>query len=379
MRNQDECNGVRTALGDMPRNCSRPVLDFRRSWKLGSSSSYGPFGERAGCCIIDRPARLFPPRPASASPPPEPTAGTELGHKMQQPQPPQGEETKNSLGVKRSSNSLEGGGVSGELEARVKAPADVERLSDTDSDTSSQNTDTEDAPRELISSPAGSRIRLESGYHAVQGLRPTMEDAHVISGSFKVHETLSCSFYGVYDGHGGARVAQYAQENLHCLILNDPAFPQGKVEDAIRSGFQQIERALSEKAEREKWKDGSTAIVVITSTPNYLLPTWATPKGCSRCGGLMESHSRRLPIREAPADCGEREESNRGNGWVRLQRACFRHTGGVQGFGRSRCGCSSSFPLEARSSSLRVSPPSLPPPCLALCFARLVFSGAVSL
>ena len=49
-----------------------------------------------------------------------------------------------------------------------------------------------------------------------------MEDAHThILG---LPEDKSCAFLAVYDGHGGAKVAQYSCKYLHTRIANQPDF-----------------------------------------------------------------------------------------------------------------------------------------------------------
>ena len=34
-----------------------------------------------------------------------------------------------------------------------------------------------------------------------------------------------CSFFGVYDGHGGASCADYLRDNLHHFVVKDECFP----------------------------------------------------------------------------------------------------------------------------------------------------------
>jgi len=44
------------------------------------------------------------------------------------------------------------------------------------------------------------------------------------------------SFFGVFDGHGGANWADFLRDNLHCLIVQEDEFPSDPKE-AIRKGF----------------------------------------------------------------------------------------------------------------------------------------------
>ena len=46
----------------------------------------------------------------------------------------------------------------------------------------------------------------------------------------------ACSFFGVYDGHGGASCADFLRDNLHQFIIKEDCFPTDPVK-AINNGF----------------------------------------------------------------------------------------------------------------------------------------------
>ena len=81
-----------------------------------------------------------------------------------------------------------------------------------------------------------------------------MEDAHAAvldlqaEDAKKVFEAASAekrlSFFGVYDGHGGDRVAIYAGENIHKIVAKQDAFTEGSYEQALRDGFLATDRAI---------------------------------------------------------------------------------------------------------------------------------------
>jgi protein phosphatase 2C family protein 2/3 len=62
-----------------------------------------------------------------------------------------------------------------------------------------------------------------------------MEDAH--THLLAVPDDKQTAFFAVYDGHGGARVSQYAGINLHKKIVTHPAFSM--------SSFHSLERIRS--------------------------------------------------------------------------------------------------------------------------------------
>ncbi|CDW83297.1 serine threonine protein phosphatase [Stylonychia lemnae] len=69
-----------------------------------------------------------------------------------------------------------------------------------------------------------------------------------------------CSFFGVYDGHGGALCADFLRDNLHQYIFRDEFFPQNPRE-AIKRGFIEAERFFLEYAQQ------------VNLTENYQEPT----------------------------------------------------------------------------------------------------------
>ena len=52
------------------------------------------------------------------------------------------------------------------------------------------------------------------------------------------------SFFGVYDGHGGDKVALFAGENIHQIIAKQDAFKKGDIEQALKDGFLATDRAI---------------------------------------------------------------------------------------------------------------------------------------
>jgi len=78
-----------------------------------------------------------------------------------------------------------------------------------------------------------------------------------------------CSFFGVYDGHGGAQCADFLRDQLHQLIVKDEAFPEDP-RLAMERGFQEAERIFNTFAEKEAPletgqvdRSGSCAIIVL--------------------------------------------------------------------------------------------------------------------
>mmetsp|Transcript_19224 Transcript_19224/g.18886 ORF Transcript_19224/g.18886 Transcript_19224/m.18886 type:complete len:370 (+) Transcript_19224:495-1604(+) len=56
----------------------------------------------------------------------------------------------------------------------------------------------------------------------------------------QLEEWPTCSFFAVYDGHGGASCADFLRDNLHQFIIKQESFPSDP-HLAIREGFQEAE------------------------------------------------------------------------------------------------------------------------------------------
>lgn len=51
----------------------------------------------------------------------------------------------------------------------------------------------------------------------------------------------NCSYFGVFDGHGGNKCANFLKENLHKYILNDQRFFD-MPDKAIKNGILKAEK-----------------------------------------------------------------------------------------------------------------------------------------
>jgi len=71
------------------------------------------------------------------------------------------------------------------------------------------------------------------GSSCMQGWRINMEDSH--THILSLPDDPGAAFFAVYDGHGGATVAQYAGKHLHKFVLKRPEY-----NDNIEQALQQV-------------------------------------------------------------------------------------------------------------------------------------------
>ena len=88
----------------------------------------------------------------------------------------------------------------------------------------------------------------------MQGWRVTMEDDHAAVLDLQVENAdskfkaasgeLRLSFFGVYDGHGGDKVAHFVGKHVHRIVARQEAFKQGNIEQALKDGFLATDKAI---------------------------------------------------------------------------------------------------------------------------------------
>lgn len=72
----------------------------------------------------------------------------------------------------------------------------------------------------------------------------------------------TCSFFGLYDGHGGKTCSNFLRDHLHSFIINDHNFPSNP-EQAILNGFAKAETQFIEMALKKGEKSGSCAVITL--------------------------------------------------------------------------------------------------------------------
>jgi protein phosphatase 2C family protein 2/3 len=122
---------------------------------------------------------------------------------------------------------------------------------------------------------------MEDAHACVLGLKP---EAGETTNGEKFSSDRRISFFGVYDGHGGDKVAIYAGENLHKIIAKQDALKGGDVEKAIKDGFLATDRAIL---------NGTIPIYTLIFVSRWLTNGDSDPKyeeevsGCTACVALI--------------------------------------------------------------------------------------------
>ncbi|KAG8227023.1 hypothetical protein J437_LFUL006643 [Ladona fulva] len=153
---------------------------------------------------------------------------------------------------------------------------------------------------------------LKVGSSCMQGWRINMEDSH--THILSLPDDPGTAFFGVYDGHGGARVAQHAGKNLHKFVSKRPEYRAGNIEEAIRQGFLEIDQSMQETFRDEL--AGSTAVVVIIKDNKLYCGNVGDSRAIASIGGKVEV----LSLDHKPSNDIEMRRIQAAGGWVECNR-----------------------------------------------------------
>jgi hypothetical protein len=87
---------------------------------------------------------------------------------------------------------------------------------------------------------------LSYGMCGMQGWRRTMEDAHICAARLLDRDDMS--LFGVFDGHGGAEVAQFCAKYFVRELVASDSFLSGDFDNALKQGFHKMDSLLSDES-----------------------------------------------------------------------------------------------------------------------------------
>ncbi|XP_020673676.2 protein phosphatase 2C 51-like isoform X2 [Dendrobium catenatum] len=161
-----------------------------------------------------------------------------------------------------------------------------------------ENTSTSTSPSATSSSPTSSSPSsseseetnppcVSHGWVSVIGRRREMEDAvSVEPGFFGAGEY---DFYAVYDGHGGAIVAEVCKEKMHFVVAEEAdkgEKGEGDEEKWRRAMAASFERVDGEVAEEKKGTVGSTAVVAVVGRRRIVVANCGDSRAVLSRGGV---------------------------------------------------------------------------------------------
>ncbi|CAH1404005.1 unnamed protein product [Nezara viridula] len=154
------------------------------------------------------------------------------------------------------------------------------------------------------------------GLSSMQGWRVSMEDAHTVLPTLPEDEAPVASFFGVYDGHGGTKVADFVSKNLHRYLVKSKEYQAGKIKNALEFSFLDLDNQMSKNKDINEDMSGSTAIVIVIKNNTLYCANVGDSRAVAYVNGgtvsLSEDHKPTLP--------GERSRILEAGGWVEQER-----------------------------------------------------------
>jgi|UniRef100_A0AC35GMB1 protein phosphatase 2C family protein 2/3 len=156
--------------------------------------------------------------------------------------------------------------------------------------------------------------QFKVGSSSMQGWRMTMEDAH--THLLALPDDENASFFAVYDGHGGAKVSEYAGVHLHKKIVNNKFYKEDKISEAIQHGFLDLDKQMVNDDDIKQEMSGTTAVTVLIK--NNIV--YCGNVGDSRAVSCINGVAMPLSFDHKPGNEDEQKRIHDAGGWVEYNR-----------------------------------------------------------
>ncbi|XP_021207737.1 probable protein phosphatase 2C T23F11.1 isoform X1 [Bombyx mori] len=156
--------------------------------------------------------------------------------------------------------------------------------------------------------------RFLVGSSCMQGWRVSMDDSH--THILSLPDDPGTAFFAVYDGHGGSNIAEHAGKHLHKYITARPEYHLGNIEEALKQGFLDLDRAMLEEDMLQEKVAGSTAVVVLIKDNTLYCANVGDSRAVASVRGVVET----LSYDHKPNNEEELRRIIAGGGWVQLNR-----------------------------------------------------------
>lgn len=153
------------------------------------------------------------------------------------------------------------------------------------------------------------------GVSSMQGWRITMEDSHTILPNLP-HNKGRGAYFGVFDGHGGRKVAEYASRFLHRYIVDSKEFDSGKIKTALEFAFVDLDNEMRKHKEIVDELSGSTAVIVLIKDDIL----YCANLGDSRAVACVNGETIALTEDHKPTTEKESERIIAGGGFIEAER-----------------------------------------------------------
>jgi serine/threonine protein phosphatase PrpC len=153
------------------------------------------------------------------------------------------------------------------------------------------------------------------GVSAMQGRRPTMEDAHVAITDLHERADLcavasavkpgaaemlqGCVLAAIFDGHGSDKTACFCAQRLPLVLMLNPLYHEGDIEGALRETIRRLDEEALTMAGEHGWRCGATVCVVHINTKERKI-VQANAGDSEAFVAQANGHIQRLSVRHTP-------------------------------------------------------------------------------
>jgi serine/threonine protein phosphatase PrpC len=175
-------------------------------------------------------------------------------------------------------------------------------------------------------------LRFNAAVYSEQGFRATMEDEEILLQDLATSNWRHCSFFGIYDGHGGRECVSFVRQRLH---MNFVAALHGKggldkscqvhhdIHDSLTHGFLETDRQfLSMASTQPEFNGGSGCAAVVACIIGGWI--WCANVGDSRALLCRDGKAVQLSLDHKPDREDEAQRIESAGGFVSFRRVLGR-------------------------------------------------------
>lgn len=175
-------------------------------------------------------------------------------------------------------------------------------------------------------------LRFNAAVYSEQGYRATMEDEEIVLQDLATSNWRHCSFFGIYDGHGGRECVSFVRSRLHMNLvaalhakggLDKSAQVHHDIYDSLVHGFRETDRQFLSMAQTQEGFNGSSgcAAVVACIVGGWV---WCANVGDSRALLCRDGKAVQLSLDHKPDREDEAERIESAGGFVSFRRVLGR-------------------------------------------------------
>lgn len=176
-------------------------------------------------------------------------------------------------------------------------------------------------------------LRFNAAVYSEQGYRATMEDEELVLQDLATSNWRHCSYFAIYDGHGGRECVSFIRQRLHVNFvaalhakggLDKSTQVHHDIYDSLMYGFQETDRQFLSMAESKTqgYSGGSGCVAVVACVVGSWV--WCANAGDSRALLCRDGQAVQLSMDHKPDRSDEMERIAAAGGFVSFRRVLGR-------------------------------------------------------